>query len=64
VHILISNQEGGCDVSDNRMFETVEELLTPVWDPESNERCIVCSRPSDGKAICSDIRCAQELARG
>lgn len=49
-------------MSDNLTNESVEDLLTPLWDPESNERCIVCSRPSDGKAICSDARCAQELA--
>lgn len=41
-----------------------EDLLSSVWEPESDQRCIVCNRPSNGKAICADPVCAQELARG
>jgi hypothetical protein len=51
-------------VSDKRQRAPEEDILTPVWDPESNQRCIVCNRPSGGKAICTDARCAQELATG
>ncbi len=40
------------------------DLLTSVWDPEAEKRCIVCNRPSGGKAICNDRRCARELAEG
>ena len=51
-------------MSDTRGADSLEDLLTPIWDPNSHDRCIVCNRPSKGKAICSDARCAQELARG
>lgn len=40
------------------------DLLEAVWDPGAQERCIVCNRPSGGKAICSDERCAAELRNG
>ncbi|HLN61913.1 MAG TPA: hypothetical protein VK464_10215 [Symbiobacteriaceae bacterium] len=50
-------------MSDKRLRDHKDELLVPLWDPEASERCIVCNRPSGGKAICSDVRCADELAR-
>lgn len=64
LHILSIRLEGGCDVSDIRMSDSHDDLLTPLWDPDADDRCIVCSRPSNGKAVCSDVRCAEELARG
>lgn len=51
-------------MSENRQRVSEEDILSPVWDAESSDRCIVCNRPSGGKAICSDARCAEELARG
>jgi hypothetical protein len=51
-------------VPDKRLREHKEDLLASLWDPESSDRCIVCNRPSGGKAICSDARCATELAQG
>lgn len=39
-------------------------VVADVWDPQWDQRCIVCNRPSGGKAICGDQRCAEELARG
>ncbi|HEY3365278.1 MAG TPA: hypothetical protein VGK74_09525 [Symbiobacteriaceae bacterium] len=40
------------------------DLLESVWDPKASQRCVVCRRPSGGKAICGDKRCAAELANG
>lgn len=51
-------------MSDSRKLDQSIDLLAPVWDPKSSDRCIVCSRPANGRAICSDARCAEELARG
>ncbi|MFZ5816215.1 MAG: hypothetical protein ACOY93_13105 [Bacillota bacterium] len=33
-------------------------------DPWEENRCLVCGRESNGKAICSDPNCAVELALG
>lgn len=41
-----------------------ENQVTTNWDPDSERRCIVCNQPTAGKAICSDPRCAAELADG
>lgn len=50
-------------MSDKRWRESGDEPLQPMWDPEAGQLCIVCNRPSGGKAICGDPRCAEELAR-
>lgn len=49
---------------DIRMDHQESDLLEAVWNPDSQERCIVCNRPSGGKAICPDERCAAELRNG
>jgi hypothetical protein len=41
-----------------------EPELTGVWDSKAKGRCIVCNRPSKGKAICGETECANMLARG
>lgn len=35
-----------------------------VWESGAQDRCIVCDRETNGKAICSDPNCAAELALG
>lgn len=32
--------------------------------PAEETRCIVCGRPSDGKAVCGSEQCALELRQG
>lgn len=50
-------------MTDVRLYVEDEDQLQLLWHPDDGDRCIVCSRPSRGKAICSDPRCAEELAR-
>lgn len=45
-------------------LETDENIVESVWEPAADTRCIVCNRPSGGKAICGDQQCAEELAQG
>lgn len=49
---------------DIRQEEPEIDLLSSVWDPQADQRCIVCGQPSGGKAICANERCAEELAQG
>lgn len=51
-------------MTDHRQDQAESELVSSIWDPEAAKRCIVCNRPSGGKAICNDVRCAIELANG
>lgn len=51
-------------MNDPKLEDAQVDLISSVWDPEFDQRCIVCSRPSGGKAICNDERCAEELANG
>lgn len=40
------------------------ERAPSMWQIASNDRCLVCGRQSNGKAICPDPNCASELALG
>lgn len=51
-------------MADNLVAPEEEPLLASAWDPEDGNRCIVCKRPSGGKAVCSEPACAAELASG
>lgn len=46
----------------NQAQKPEDERIKNVWDPQDEQRCLVCGRKSNGKAICSDPNCAAELA--
>lgn len=48
----------------SRLQEPEEEQNQNVWEPQSDDRCLVCGRETNGKAICTDPNCAAELAMG
>lgn len=48
----------------NRLRSSEGERPQNVWESGAQDRCLVCGRETNGKAICSDPNCATELALG
>lgn len=48
----------------NRRHRPEGERIQNVWERATDDRCLVCGRQTQGKAICADPNCAAELAMG
>jgi hypothetical protein len=48
----------------NRLSRPEGEPASSQQESQHDDRCMVCGREANGKAICADPNCAHELALG